>query len=216
MCLIKKSDIEKKEGRSSYFHLYDIGFLDATKVIVVVFENGEFNYYSAVDFGLTKIPVEIESILTDDPDYGYSPEWVCENYYLLENWGRHHNNFDLLGTPIACTFHDTSSNYDPRCKNIFNIRNHENEKFQLLIYLNPTVDKLLKFLFLTSENHVSTAVEPASQFKCRSFLEENAEALNNLYESLKRTYEAIENGNHFTGPQLTFRRGTGITTMYRH
>ncbi len=217
MTLVKKEDVKQKDP-SAYHHGYHTGFIDAAKVLVVVFENGEFYYYSAVDFGLTKVPVQIETISFICPEiYKVRDPYfiVCENYYLLETLNIDHGNGVSLGTPIACLSHDASKYYDPRCKNIYNANNQENEKFQLLIHVNPTINKLYEFICSFGITYyISPDVEQASVFECRKFMEKNAKALNNLHESLKRTSEAIENENHFTGPQLTLKRGLGITTMY--
>lgn len=218
---------KKKEKQPRYYNVYHPGFIDASKIIVVAFENGQFNYYSAVDFGLTKIPVEIETISLDDPfwwenKYRYPYLIVCENYYLIETLDIQNSKcgpktpISCLGTPIACLHHDATKEYDPRCKNIFDAGNQKNEKFQLLIHVNPAINKFYEPLCSSGVTYyVSPYVEEASIDECCDFLIENVEALNNLYETIKRTYEAIEEGNHFKGPQLTLRRGPGITTMYR-
>ena len=230
LCIIKsiKNNLgglyEKKSY--SYFREYTPGFLDASKVIVVVFENGEFNYYSAVDFGLTKIPIRIETVLTSEPIEDHDdflsplPNFVCENYYLylFRDWDKQFNDLCFPGIPIAYLHHEKSIYCDDGYTNIFNYSDQEKEKYQLLIYAN-TLDKVRKLQpFLTllgATGSISYDITQADDFSYGEFIKENDEALNNFYESLKRTYEAIENGNHFTGPQLTFRRGPGITTMYR-
>lgn len=217
--------VKKKEKRPPLnYNDYRPGFIDASKIIVVVFENGQFNYYSAVDFGLTKIPVEIETISLSwywTSDHRDANLFVCENYYLIETLDVR-TNISIrktpipLGTPIACLHHDASKNYNPRWKNVFDGGNQKNEKFQLLIHVNPAINKFYESICSSGmAYYTSPYVEEASRNECCDFLIENVEALNNLYETIQRTYEAIEEGNHFKGPQLTLRRGLGITTMYR-